>query len=170
MATLGNNIKAYVRATQNNTSLDEYTWLGGEQSNSLNRTAEAVETSDKSSNWAQFIAGKRGATIEVTVFADPEDEAQEASIAALVEGARVEYAIGSVEDDAIEFGDFGYAIVTAVSDTNDSNAVASRTISLTATGQNNRQATRGNRSMSAPAVSDNDAPEGDNNNNEEQTS
>ena len=70
--TLGNHIKAWIRAT----SVDEievFTWLGGEQSNSVNRTAEAVEVSDKSNDWAQFIAGKKGATIEITVFAEPPD-------------------------------------------------------------------------------------------------
>ena len=97
---------------------------------------QAVEVSDKSDDWAQFIAGKRGATIEITVFADADDAAQLASIEALVAGARVEYAIGGIneDDDKPEFGESGVAIITAVSDTNDFGSVASRTISLTATG------------------------------------
>ena len=134
--TLGNHIKAWIRAT----SIDEievFTWLGGEQSNSVNRTAEAVEVSDKSNDWAQFIAGKKGATIEITVFADAEDDAQLGAIKALVAGTRVEYAIGDVDTDEDEpvFGEYGFAIITAVSDTNDFGSVASRTISLTATGE-----------------------------------
>lgn len=134
---LGNHIKAYIRCESVEDSLDVYTWLGGEQSNSVNRTAEAVEVSDKSDDWAQFIAGKRGATIEITVFADADDAAQLASIEALVAGARVEYAIGGIneDDDEPEFGESGVAIITAVSDTNDFGSVASRTISLTATGE-----------------------------------
>lgn len=133
---LGNHIKAYIRCESVEGSLDVYTWLGGEQSNSVNRTAEAVEVSDKSDDWAQFIAGKRGATIEITVFADADDAAQLASIEELVAGARVEYAIGGIneDDDEPEFGESGVAIITAVSDTNDFGSVASRTISLTATG------------------------------------
>lgn len=43
---LGNTKKAYIKVGSS------YTWLGGEQSNSLNRTAEAVEISDKSTDWA----------------------------------------------------------------------------------------------------------------------
>lgn len=135
MATLGNKIKAFVRA-ESISAINAFTWLGGEQSNSINRTAEAIEVSDKSDDWAQFIAGKKGATIEITVFADSEDAAQNASITALVAGARVEYAIGDINDDEVAFGDYGHAIITAVSDTNDFGSVASRTISLTATGAN----------------------------------
>ena len=134
--TLGNHIKAYVRA-EAISSIEAFTWLGGEQSNSVNRTAEAVEVSDKSDDWAQFIAGKKGATIEITVFADAEDDAQQASIEALVTGTRVEYAIGGIDENDAEptFGEYGHAIITAVSDTNDFGSVASRTISLTATGE-----------------------------------
>ncbi len=137
--TLGNHIKAYVRAVNIDDSLDDFTWLGGEQSNSVNRTAEAVEVSDKSNGWAQFIAGKKGATIEITVYADADDAAQKASIDALIQGVSVEYAIGAIdEEDTLEptFGDYGSAIITAVNDTNDFGAVASRTISLTVTGEN----------------------------------
>ena len=133
--TLGNHIKAFIRCY--GTGLNYYTWLGGELSNSVNRTAEAIEISDKSTDWAQFIAGKKGATIEITVYADATDEAQLASIDALVAGEHVEYAIGEVDTDSddVVFGEVGEAIITAVSDTNDFGSVASRTISLTASGE-----------------------------------
>lgn len=132
---LGNHIKAFIRCY--NTGLINYAWLGGEQSNSVNRTAEAIEISDKSNDWAQFIAGKKGATIEITVYADATDDAQLNSIYALVAGEHVEYAIGEVDTDSDEvvFGEVGEAIITAVSDTNDFGSVASRTISLTASGE-----------------------------------
>lgn len=134
MAILGNHIKAYVRIYNDG---DDFCWLGGEQSNTVNRTAEAIDVSDKEDVWAKFIAGKRGATVEITVFADASDTAQSNAIEALVEGTRVEYAIGGIDDSMEpEFGDYGIAIVTAVSDTNDYGSVASRTISLTATGAN----------------------------------
>lgn len=125
---LGNSKKAYIKVSSS------YTWLGGEQSNSLNRTAEAIETSDKSTDWAQFIAGKKGATVEITVFADAADSAQTAAITALSAGTEVDWAIGTLSGSSISNGDYGKAIVTAVSDNNDFGAVASRTISLTATG------------------------------------
>ena len=125
---LGNVNKAYIKAGSN------YVWLGGEQSNSVNRTAEAVEVSDKDSAWAEFISGKKGATIEITVFADNTDNAQAAALDALETGDVVDWGVGVLSESAISSGDFGKAIITAISDTNDFGAVASRTISLTATG------------------------------------
>ncbi len=125
---LGNTKKAYIKVSST------YTWLGGEQSNSLNRTAEAVEISDKSTEWAQFISGKKGATVEITVFADASDSAQNAAISALAAGTVVDWCIGTITGSAVTAGDYGKAIITAVSDTNDFGAVASRTISLTVTG------------------------------------
>ena len=126
---LGNTRKAYIKAS------NSLTWLGGEQSNSVNRTAEAIEVSDKASEWAEFISGKKGATIEVTVYADDSDTAQSAALTALETGAEVEWAVGIIESGALTKGDSGAAIITAVSDTNDFGAVASRTISMTATGE-----------------------------------
>ena len=52
-ASLGNTKKAYIKISST------YTWLSCEQSNSINITQEAVETSDKSTAWAQFITGKK---------------------------------------------------------------------------------------------------------------
>lgn len=135
MATkLGNAVKAYVRVEDD---LDDYTWLGGEQSNSVNRTAEAIETSDKSTEWAQYISGKKGATIEITVFADKDDPAQVAALAAMMAGKKVEYAVGEVDEDTAEivWGDSGEAYITSVSDNNDFGAVATRTLSLQVTGE-----------------------------------
>ena len=128
MAVLGNTKKAYIKVS------NSYVWLGGEQSNSVNITAEAVEVSDKNSVWASFIAGKRGATVEITVFADNTDSAQSAALAALIAGTEVQWAVGTVNGTTVTSGDSGKAIVTSVSDTSDFGAVASRTISLTATG------------------------------------
>jgi len=126
---LGNVNKAYVKVSSS------YVWLGGEQSNSVNRSAEAVEVSDKDSAWAEFISGKKGATVEVTVFADTTDSAQTAAISALVAGTEVDWGVGVIAEGAFTSGDYGKAIVTAVNDTNDYGAVASRSISLTATGE-----------------------------------
>lgn len=131
MAYLGNKIRAFVRPV----GTELFAWLGGEQGNSISRSAEAVETSDKSSEWAQFIAGKRGATIEVSVFADADNPAQMQALDALVVGSPVEFLIGEILDPALYAaqvkGDYGVGIVTAVNDTNDFGAVASRSISIT---------------------------------------
>lgn len=128
MAVLGNTKKAYIKVSSS------LFWLGGEQSNSVNITAEPVEVSDKNSVWASFIAGKRGATVEITVFADNTNSAQSAALSALIAGTEVDWAVGTISGSTIREGDSGKAIVTSVSDTNDFGAVASRTISLTVTG------------------------------------
>lgn len=127
-ATLGNTKKAYIKVSST------YTWLACEQSNSLNLTQEAVEVSDKSTAWAQFIAGKKGATAEITVFADNSDNAQKQALKGLFNGAAVDIFLGSLSGTSPSSGDAFSAIVTGISDTNDFGAVSSRSISLTANG------------------------------------
>ena len=135
MAVLGNSRRVYI--VTGTTSLT-YTWLSGEQSNSFNRTAEAIEVSDKSTDWAQFISGKKGATAEVTVYTnDDNTEKQHAAIAALHSGTKVKVFIGTLTTGttpAPSQGDVFEAVITAISDTNDNGSVASRSLSLTATG------------------------------------
>lgn len=132
MAVLGNSRKVYIAAGSSGTP---EAWLAGEQSNNVNRTAEAIEVSDKSSEWAKFIAGKKGTTIEVTVFTDDtEDGPQHVALNALHTGGYVRVFIGELDDqDAVVSGDLATGIITAISDTNDTGAVASRTLSITIT-------------------------------------
>ncbi len=133
MAVLGNTRRAYITLGSSGTPT---TWLSGEQTNNFNRTAEAIEVSDKSTVWAQFITGKRGATSEITVYTDDTSGGpQHNAIKALHNGATVRVFIGVLNGSSASQGDVFTAIVTAVSDTNDNGSVASRTISLTATGE-----------------------------------
>ena len=134
MAQLGNTRKVYIVT---GTSTQTYTWLTGEQTNNFNRSAEAIEYSDKSTEWQQFLSGKKGATAEVTVYADDSNAQQKAILSGLHNGSTVKVFIGSLSTGssaAPSEGDIFDAIVTAISDTNDSGAVATRNISLTATG------------------------------------
>ena len=131
MAQLGNTRRVYIVTGTTPT----YTVLAGEQTNSVNRTAEAIEVSDKSSDWAQFISGKKGATAEATVFLnDLSTDKQHAVLQALAAGSTVKVFIGTLANNAPSEGDLFDAIVTAISDTNDVGAVSTRSISLTATG------------------------------------
>ena len=126
MAVLGNTRKAYVGSS--------HTWLTGEQSNTLTINANQVEVSDKSTVWQQFISGIKGATAEVTVFADNSDAQQIAVLEALFKGEDVDVFIGSLNNSTLTEGDAFSAVVNSVSDTNDNGSVSSRTISLTANG------------------------------------
>ena len=134
MAVLGNTRRVYIVT---GTGTLAYKWLTGEQTNSFNRTSEALEYSDKSTVWAQFLAGKRGATAEVTVYVDDANTEQKAALAALHNGTTVKVYIGTLTSGntpAPSEGDLFEAIITAISDTNDNGSVATRSISLTATG------------------------------------
>jgi len=131
MAQLGNTRRVYIVTG----TTPSYNVMAGEQTNSLNRTAEAIEVSDKTTDWAQFIAGKKGATAEVTVFLnDLNTDQQHAVLQALTAGSKVKVFIGTLSSNSPSQGDLFEAIVTAISDTNDVGAVATRNISLTATG------------------------------------
>ena len=132
-AILGNKNKFYLKIGNATT----YTWLTGEQSNSVNRTQEAIEVSDKSTDWAQFIGGKKGAPIEATVFADNSDSAQQEVLKGLYNGQKVKFFVGQLGTGTTPTpsdGEVGEAIVTAIGDTNDFGAVSSRSISLTVDG------------------------------------
>lgn len=132
-AILGNLNRFYVRIANG----QSYTWLTGEQTNSVNRTQEAIEVSDKSTDWAQFIGGKKGATIEVTIHADNNDAAQVAVLKSLHNGTGLDFFVGQLstgENPAPTNGEVGNAIVTSISDTNDFGAVSSRSVSLTVNG------------------------------------
>lgn len=131
MAQLGNTRRVYIVTG----TTPSYNVMAGEQNNSVNRTAEAIEVSDKTTDWAQFIAGKKGATAEVTVFlSDLNTDQQHAVLQALTAGSKVKVFIGTLSSNSPSQGDLFEAIVTAISDTNDVGAVATRNISLTATG------------------------------------
>ena len=132
-AILGNKNRFYVKIGNATT----YTWLTGEQSNSVNRTQEAIEVSDKSTDWAQFIGGKKGATIEATIFADNSDAAQQEVLKGLYNGTKVKFFVGQLSTDttpAPSDGEVGEAVVTAIGDTNDFGAVSTRNVSLTVDG------------------------------------
>lgn len=136
MAKLGNVRKFYLTTGK---SAGTFTWLKGEQNNSFNRTAEAIEVSDKSNDWAQFISGKKGATASVTVFTDDSaSEPQHKMISSLHNGQPVFGFIGELSGDTGSAtpteGDLFEAIITGISDTNDYGSVASRSLDLTITG------------------------------------
>lgn len=133
MAKLGNARRFYLTT---GLTAGTYTWLKGEQNNSFNRSAEAIEVSDKSNVWAQFIPGKKGATASATVFTDDTaDGPQHKMLSSLHNGQTVYGFIGELSSTTPTEGDVFEAVITAISDTNDYGAVASRSIDMTITGE-----------------------------------
>lgn len=130
----GNSRRFYISTAQ----AASHTWLEGEQSNNFNRSAEAIDVSDKSSNWAAFIAGRRSATADVTVnLDDTATSKQKDLLNALANGTTVYCFIGTLtagSSPVASEGDFFEAVVTAANDTNEKDGVASRSFSLQVTG------------------------------------
>lgn len=151
---LGNKEKFYIRTVSrvqptpggSYVNVTKYNWLGCETANSLGRTQEAVECSDKSNDWAKYIAGKRGGTIEATAYIEAEGSftgvQQRALLDSLHNGQKVWIFIGQkatgtgiFDDDTITEGDLMQGVISGISDTNDFGAVASRTFNLTVDGE-----------------------------------
>lgn len=134
MAKAGRKNKAYVGATAGNSTT--YSWLTGEQSNTLNLTQAQLEVTDKSSDWQQFEAGIKGATAEITIFADNADAQQVAVLKSLYKGQKVPIFIGELgSNEAPSDGEIFMALVTAISNTNEVSGVATRNVSLVADGE-----------------------------------
>ena len=130
MARLGNIDKLYLTLTEG-----KYTWLTGESTSSLNLSADMIEVSDKEIDWKKYIAGYKGGTIDVTVFADETDAAQKAVMSAFYKGAEVKGFIGSLASDTPSEGDVFTALVASVGATYEIGSATARNISLQVTGE-----------------------------------
>lgn len=131
MEKLGKKRKVYIT----NAGGSAHTVLGGEQSNSLSRSMAPVEISDKDTEWAKYLDGKKSATAEVTVNLDPSaSSAQKTMLDSFVAGAKVNIFIGEVDDNGRVEGDAFEALITAVNETSDQDGAAQRTFSLQITG------------------------------------
>lgn len=130
MAELGNIRRVYI-VTGNG---DTYTALKGEQSNSVNRSAESIDISDKDTgSWGSTMAGKKSLTVDVTVYADNIE--QKAFLDAFYKDQTVKVFIGKMgEGNTPAEGEAFDAVITSISDTNDAGAVATRSMSLASKG------------------------------------
>lgn len=131
---LGNTKKFYIGTSSGNPATISYTWLAGEQNNSVNLNGNPIEVSDKNTTWQKFIAGVRGGTAEVTIYADDEDAQQMAALDALAGGNTILCFVGTLSSSTPSAGIAFEAVINSISDTNDNNAVATRSMSLTITG------------------------------------
>ena len=132
MAELGNTRRVYIVTGTGST----YTALKGEQTNSVNRSAESIDISDKDSgDWGSTMSGKKSLTLDVTVYADNTDAQQKSLLEAFYKGETVKVFVGKVgSNNTPAEGEAFDAVITSISDTNDSGAVATRAMSLTSKG------------------------------------
>ncbi len=132
MAELGNTRRVYIVTGTGNT----YTALKGEQSNSVNRTAESIDISDKDSGaWGNTMPGKKSFSLDVTVYADNTDEQQKAMLNAFYQDQTVKVFVGKLGDNNTPAeGEIFEASIMSIGDTNDAGAVATRSMSLASKG------------------------------------
>lgn len=133
MAELGNTRRVYIVTGTGNT----YTALKGEQTNSVNRSAESIDISDKDTGaWGSTMAGKKSLTVDVTVYADNTDAQQKAMLDAFYKDQTVKVFIGKLgSNNTPSEGEAFDAVITSISDTNDAGAVATRAMSLASKGE-----------------------------------
>lgn len=132
MAELGNTRRVYIITGDGTT----YSVLKGEQSNSVNRSAESIDISDKDTgSWGSTMPGRKSLTVDVTVYADNNDENQKKMLNAFYTDQTVNVFVGKMGDGGTPAeGEAFDAVIVSVSDTNDAGAVATRALSLASKG------------------------------------
>ena len=133
MAELGNTRRVYIVTGDGNT----YTALKGEQTNSVNRSAESIDISDKDTGaWGSTMAGKKSLTLDVTVYADNTDANQKAILDAFYKDQTIKVFVGKLgSGNTPAEGEAFDAVIVSISDTNDAGAVATRAMSLASKGE-----------------------------------
>ena len=126
----GSAYKLYVSKAASTT-----TPLVGESTSTLNITADALETSDKSSEWKQYIAGMRGATISATLYADDTDTTQMMLINSLMAGDSVNIALKRYVNNTVVGSYEGKAIITSIGLSMQNGGIATRDVSFQLTGK-----------------------------------
>lgn len=135
MATAGKDMKVYITEAASNSA----EWVAGEQTSSLNLSADMVEISDKNTAWKKYLPTMKGGTLDVTVYADTHNHEQARLITSLMDGERVNVFVGQLEDagdlTGSKSGFMFDAYVTSISESYETAGVVSRNISLQITGE-----------------------------------
>ena len=132
MVKSGNKRRVYLTTGSGNTR----TWIAGEQSNSIDYTANALDASDKSTEWDQFIPGNKNWTATATFNLDNAASGQQKTLLqSLISGQAVSIFIGELgSGNAIAEGMAGSAIITSISETAERNGIITREITFTGSG------------------------------------
>lgn len=128
----GNKRRVYLTTGSGNTR----TWIAGEQSNSIDYTNNALDASDKSTEWDQFISGNKNWTATATFNLDNAASSQQKTLLqSLINGQAVSIFIGELgSGNAIAEGMAGSAIITSISETAERNGIITREITFTGSG------------------------------------
>ena len=133
MVKSGNKHRVYLTTGSGSGASD--TWIAGEQSNTVDFNNNAIDASDKSTEWDQFISGNKNWTASATFNLDSSaSNGQKTLLQSLVSGAKVKVFIGEVNNSARSEGTAGEAIITAISQTAERNGILSRQVTFQGTG------------------------------------
>ena len=129
----GNKRRVYLSASG---SASSNTWIAGEQSNSINFTNNALDASDKSTEWDQFISGNKSWTASATFNLDNNASGEQKKLLqALVSGEEVNIFIGELgSNNGRVDGVAGKAIISAISETAERNGIITRDVTFTGSG------------------------------------
>lgn len=129
----GNKRRVYITTSG---STPTKTWIAGEQSNSVNYTNNAIDASDKSTEWDQFISGNKSWTASATFNLDNSStQQQKVLLQSLVNGSEVDIFIGELgSGNGIVEGMAGKAIISAISETAERNGIITREVTFTGSG------------------------------------
>lgn len=133
MVKSGNKRRVYL-TTGSGTGTN--TWIAGEQSNSVEYTNNAIDASDKSTEWDQFISGNKSWTVSATFNLDnASTQQQKVLLQSLVSGASVRIFVGELgSGNGVVEGIAGSGIVTSISETAERNGIVSREVTITGSG------------------------------------
>lgn len=129
----GNKRRVYLTTGASTTTR---TWIAGEQSNSVNYTNNAIDASDKSTEWDQFISGNKSWTASATFNLDNSaTQQQKTLLQSLISGAEVTIFIGELgSGNGVVEGMAGTALISAISETAERNGIITREVTFTGSG------------------------------------
>lgn len=131
--TNGNKKKVYLTDGK---GTGTFTWVAGETSSNLSLSANMIETSDKSSKYADFLAGRISGTASVTVNLDETaTDSQIKLVKAFYNGQRIFVFHGEVNDGAAVTGTAYEALVSGLDRDYPDDAVVTATFNLQVCGE-----------------------------------
>ena len=130
MAENGNIRMVYIVDGNSNT------YVVGQTSASTSLNDDLIEVSDKATEWAEYISGKKSWSGSLSLNLDNTATAKQIEfVEALTKGQKVRIFVGVLKDNAQSDGIAGDAWVASVEDTSDNHAVVSRSVSFTGNGE-----------------------------------
>ena len=112
MAENGNKRKAYLTTGKGSGT---FTWVAGETSSNISLQSNMIETSDKGSKYADFLAGRISGTASVTVnLDDTATDSQREMVKAFHNGQKLFVFLGEVSGNAAANGTAFQALVSGL--------------------------------------------------------